>query len=244
MDKKPDPLKPEQPEIPGVPAAAAKSPPAAEPRREYAATDQPPQTSEQKTPAGRAHVRWIAIGAIVALVAGVALWHHILSSTAVSQGVDSTAPELSAGAAEARSQDKNLPIGPGIVGKIGDLSQPWSSKRFLFRGPMSPDPVPAMVVRLPSGDYWGFSLQEPFGTCELEYVTDLQKLAADYNFRGDHPMVGDPCTHTVYDLLRYSGGSPEGGLVRGEIVRGVGVRPPLAIEIRIEGDQVRAVRME
>ncbi len=51
---------------------------------------------------------------------------------------------------------------------------------------------PAMVVRLPGGAYWGFSMREPFGDCQLELVTDLKKLKTAYNFRADHPMVADP----------------------------------------------------
>ena len=58
-------------------------------------------------------------------------------------------------------------------------------------------------------------------------------------------MVGDPCNHTVYDLLRYGAGSgSDGGLVRGEIAQGNGIRPPLAIEIRVDGKQVVAARIE
>ncbi len=85
---------------------------------------------------------------------------------------------------------------------------------------------------------------EPFGTCQLEYVTNLNALRSEYNFRANHPMLGDPCTHTVYDLLQYDNGATDGGLVRGAIVHGVGVRPPMAIEIEVEGRHLRAVRME
>jgi hypothetical protein len=95
---------------------------------------------------------------------------------------------------------------------------------------------------LPSGEYWGFSLREPYGTCELEYVTDLQKLRTDYSFRATHPMVTDPCNKSVFDLAKY-GNSPS-GLVRGEIVQGVAVRPPIAIKIETNGKQVRAVHIE
>ncbi len=57
-------------------------------------------------------------------------------------------------------------------------------------------------------------------------------------------MVVDPCTHAVYDLMRYGGGAPDGGLVRGDIVQGAGVRPPLAIEVRTDGKDIIAVRSE
>jgi hypothetical protein len=76
----------------------------------------------------------------------------------------------------------------------------------------------------------------------LEYVTDLQKLDTEYHYRASHPMVGDPCNRTVFDLTRY--GNAPGGLVRGEIAQGAGVRPPVAIEIRKRGKEILAERME
>ena len=78
-------------------------------------------------------------------------------------------------------------------------------------------------------------MREPFGECQLQYITDLGQLAADYGFRAEHPMVVNPCTHAVYDLMRYGGGAPNGGLVRGDIVEGAGVRPPMAIEMSLLG---------
>jgi hypothetical protein len=56
-------------------------------------------------------------------------------------------------------------------------------------------------------------------------------------------MVVNSCSHTVYDLLRY-GGPSDGGLVRGEVVQGTAIRPPMAIEVRVAGKQLVAVRME
>jgi len=149
-----------------------------------------------------------------------------------------------ASVAPAPKPAKNLPMGPGIIASTKELAKPWASKRFLFSNAVSGGPVPAMVVHLPNGQYWGISMVEPFGTCELEYVTDPRVLASEYGFRTSHPMVGDPCTHTVYDLLQYDGGAPDGGLVRGAIVHGTGVRPPLAIEIEVSGKEIRAIRME
>lgn len=85
-------------------------------------------------------------------------------------------------------------------------------------------------------------MREPFGTCELEYVTDLRKLASDYRLHADHPMVGDPCNFAVYDLTRYGAGP--NGVVRGAMIKGQGVRPPLAIEIKVRGKEVIATQME
>jgi len=136
-----------------------------------------------------------------------------------------------------------LPVGPGPVGTTAELAKAWAGKRFLFRDPVTSEPVPAMIVHLPDGSYWAFSLREPFGTCDLAYVTELEQLRTDYNFPASHPMVVNTCNRTVYDLLRY-GGSSDGGLVRGEVVEGLGIRPPMAIEVRVEGQQLVAVRME
>ncbi len=105
-----------------------------------------------------------------------------------------------------------------------------------------------MVVRLPTGapgdsaSYWAFSLQAPFGRCELDYATDLAKLSSEYGYRASHPMVVDACNGTVYDPLTL--GNVGGAWVRGEIVQGSGIRPPLSIEVRVERGRVIATRME
>jgi hypothetical protein len=139
---------------------------------------------------------------------------------------------------------ENLLIAPGPVATTEEMAKTWSSKRFMFRDPVTNQPLPAIVVRLPRGEYWGFSLREPFGNCDLEYVTDLETLGTKYRFHADHPMVIDPCNQTVYDLLKYGPGISTDSLVRGEIVQGSGIRPPIAIEIRTQGNQVLAARME
>ena len=99
-----------------------------------------------------------------------------------------------------------------------------------------------MIVHLPGGTYWGFSLREPYGTCEMEWVTDLQKLETEYKYRAKHAMVADLCNHSVFDLTRY--GSGPNGLVRGEIKQGAAVRPPIAIEIETKGKHLLATRIE
>jgi hypothetical protein len=55
-------------------------------------------------------------------------------------------------------------------------------------------------------------------------------------------MIGDPCNRAVFDLLKY--GTGPAGVVRGEIVQGPALRPPVAIQIRTEGSEIVAVRME
>src|SRR5262245_34582433 len=92
---------------------------------------------------------------------------------------------------------------PGIA-TIEEMAKPWSSKEFFIRNGLSGEDVPAILVRLPGGSpsratgYWAFSMNAPFGNCRLEYVTDLARLRTEYGFAaGKHPMVGNPCNHTV-----------------------------------------------
>jgi hypothetical protein len=187
----------------------------------------------------------IAIGACLVaclLVAGMIIaWkvHQPAPSTdAAAAAVPSPAAEL----AEPPKPAANLPVAPGVVATEEELAKPWSSKRFTYRDPMLDTDVPAMVVRLPRGGYWAFSLIEPFGTCELEYVTNLQRLQSVYDFQSDHPLVGDPCNHAVFDLLQWGG--PPSAEVRGAPVKGMGVRPPLAIEIVQRGKEILATKIE
>jgi len=232
-EKKPDPFKPQQPTIPGVPAATKAAAEAA-------------QTTGTVKIAGRPAIPmppvWImmALAGALLLGIGVAWWSH-------GSSPKDSAPEPDIAAVPAKpvpptKPAEKLPIAPGVVATTDQLSNPWAAKRFIFHNQITSEQIQAMVVHLPSGEYWGFSLREPYGTCELEYVTDLQKLRTDYNFRATHPMVTDPCNKSVFDLAKY-GNSP-GGLVRGEIVQGVAVRPPIAIEIETNGKQVRAVHIE
>lgn len=186
----------------------------------------------------------VGVGIGVVLLAGIILLpgHHSPAQTNLDPSPDAAAPASTDTAKIAPSE--KLLLGPGPVATTAELAKPWSEKEFLFRGPFSAEPAPAMVVRLPGGALWGFSLREPFGECELKYVTDLNEIEADYSFHAVHPMVVNPCTHAVYDLMRYGAGSPDGGLVRGDIVQGAAVRPPLAIEIRTSGKDIIAVRSE
>ena len=237
--KKFDPFKPQQPMIPGVtpPKPAADAAPDAGP-----APDHAPAKDVSLSPWS-----WKRVGAAAAVVVvlACAFWYWRRSAPSAPQQAlpetsDTSAPLAPAG------QDasvKKLPIAPGPIARSDELAAVWSSKRFVFRNTLTSESVPAMVVHLP-GDYWAFSLREPYGNCELEYVTDLEKLASEYGFRANHPMVGNPCKHTVYDLTRYGGGATNGGLVRGEIVQGPGIRPPIAIEIRVEGKVITAERIE
>ena len=132
---------------------------------------------------------------------------------------------------------------------LQELAQPWSSKKFLFHKRSSGENIPAIVVRLPGGQsgrsasFWAFSLQAPFGRCELEYITDLARLAREYGYHARHPMVTDACNGAIYDPLRL-GTLPSGAWAHGEVVHGAGIRPPIAIEVRVQGEQVVALRIE
>jgi hypothetical protein len=138
---------------------------------------------------------------------------------------------------------------PGIA-SVQEMAQPWASKEFFYRNRLSGENVPAVLVRLPTGSpnqsrsYWAFSVNAPFGNCRLEYVADLEKLRSDYAFRGArHPMVGNPCSRTVFDPLKLMN-LPGGIWVRGAIVQGSDLRPPLGIEVEIRDRQILATRME
>jgi hypothetical protein len=135
------------------------------------------------------------------------------------------------------------------VATAQELAEPWSSKTFIFHRPETKEDISSIVIRLPDsapdqpGSYWAFSMQPLLGKCQLEYVTDLQRLSYDYRFQAKHPMVGDPCSRAVFDPLQMAD-LPRGNWARGAIVKGYAFRPPLGIEIRIQSDQLVATKME
>ncbi len=230
--KKLDPFRPSQPQIPGV------APTVLVPETAPASPADIPEAIPQ-----RKNSKWIIASVAAALVvgAGFAWWTHISSSRNSLR--DAAASAADSGEVTSAAQPAAaLANGPGEIASTEELSKPWSSKQFLYHNALTGVTVPAMVVRLPGGKYWGFSLREPYGKCDMELVTDLQKLQTDYSFRAAHPMVGDPCDRSVFDLTRYT--TAPGGLVRGEIEQGPAIRPPVAIEISTRGDKVLAERME
>ena len=115
------------------------------------------------------------------------------------------------------------------MANVRELAGPWSSKFFIFHRPKTRENISSIVVRLPDGapdqpgSYWAFSLQPLFGNCQLEYITDLQKLSSDYKYAAKHPMVGDPCSRAVFDPLQMAD-LPGGAWARGAIVRGYAFR--------------------
>jgi hypothetical protein len=239
VDQKIDPFKPVQPTIPGVepPSEKAKEAPA------VAQTAYPAPLST----AARGRLSGVAIAVVVlsSIVCAGTLYVRRMSRAAAS--APSPADEATTRQAQVEKPAAKtvaaVPVGPGPVATTDELSKAWSSKRFMFPDSVTSQLQPALVVRLPGGAFWGFSLREPFGTCELALVTDLKRLRTEYNFAADHPMVGNTCNQTVYDLLQYGAGAG-GGLVRGDLVHGSGIRPPVAIEIRVNGKELVAVRAE
>jgi hypothetical protein len=137
-----------------------------------------------------------------------------------------------------------------VIADTSALSKPWDSMDFFIRNSLTGENVPATIVRLPGGSptavagYWAFSRKAPYGNCQLEYIGDLNKLRTDYDYRhATHPLVGNPCSRTLYDPLK-TGSLPGNVFVRGAIVQGSDIRPPLGVEIRIQGRKILAIRTE
>ncbi len=136
------------------------------------------------------------------------------------------------------------------IATVAEMAKPWTAKNFSFANRLTDRDVPALLVRLPTGSatqpegYWAFGMSSPFSNCQLEYLQDMQKLKSDYDFQGaKHPMVGNPCSRTVFDPLKMAS-VPGNAWVRGAIAQGSDLRPPLSIEIKIVAKSIQAIRME
>jgi hypothetical protein len=240
-EKKFDPFKPQQPSIPGVLPRTERAKVEPSPSAAHAPEDSAAPAERKPQP----QIKLIAIASAGVLLMLIVLiyWGRSTSHKSFPVSADATASPQTAPVAAPRPQPSE-PMGPGVIATSGELAKPWAAKRFQYRSFVSGQLEPAIVVRLPRGGYWGFSLIEPFGNCQLEFVTDLDKLKADYGYRADHPMVVNPCNRSVYDLLRYGGGASNEDLVRGVVVSGNGIRPPMAIEIKTQGNNILAGRSE
>jgi len=136
------------------------------------------------------------------------------------------------------------------IATVDTMAKPWSSASFEYRNGLSGERVPSLLLRLPGGSaaqpsgYWAFALKAPYGNCQLELVSDLEKLKGDYGFSAArHPMIGNPCSRSVFDPTKMAN-LPGNVWVRGAMVQGSDLRPPLGIEVKIEGKDIFAVRME
>ena len=232
---KPDRLKPAMPAIPGVPAPEQVA--EAEKKKQQAV---PPLWTNRTVQIGAA-----AAFVFVSLLAIVLPQFLRKEPPPAPIVLDDPAPNGGSQSPGGATPESEQPLAPGPVSSPQELAKPWSFVKFKMRLATG-DQAPAMVVRLPGGTgaaaYWGFLTVAPYGRCEMELEQDLAKIAADYGYRAHHPMVVDSCTQSVYDPLSYGG--THGVWVRGQVVKGAGLRPPLAIEIVIEKGNVVATRSE
>jgi hypothetical protein len=220
------PYKPQQPRIPGVPDFGSQS------------------ARGGSGPAGSKGAAWAIIGVavLVSVIAAVAVDNLIFRKPTqeVSEVASSPAPSVSKPAPE--KPQEVVPIGPGPIATRKELAKEWSSKRFDFRDEAAGTTIQGLVVHLPGDNFWAFSIREPYGSCTLQYLTDLNEIQSEYNYTSSYPLVGDPCNQSLFDLTKYGGGPS--GMVRGQIVEGRAVRPPVAIELKVKGDEIIAVRPE
>jgi len=222
----PDRFKPEMPKIPGV-------------------SGERPRSLSRRNLMGRfaAAILFVLLGLL--LGARWALRPKQSGPAKPPPQIEVPAPEPDPNAALPRATESEP-----VIATVGELARLWSSKRFFYRNRLTGENVQALLVRLPTGSgrkatgYWAFSLSSPSGNCQLEYITDFRKLRIEYGYRAaDHPMVGNPCSRTVVDPLKLTN-VPGNVWVRGAIVQGSGLRPPLGIEVKVQGKKILAVRME
>jgi len=236
-----DAFRPQDPHIPGVTDNPRRAKDAAKLAKQA-------KRSQQKASAGPSILAspklWgtaiVVIAAVAGASYGVQWWnrdrelHDVENPHVVAGKTDLADPNTTSTA--------GLPFGPGPIATTDELADTWSSKRFVFRPPQTADDIPAIVIKLPKDVYVGVELREPFGTCELKYVTSLSELETEYRLQTDHPMVADPCSHAVFDLTQTAQGP--NGSVRGATVAGAAVRPPIAVQMQIKGKDVIAVKIE
>jgi hypothetical protein len=222
-----DPFHPDMPQIPGV-------------RDAHLRTSRSASNAKLFTQIGGI--------AVAALVIGVATLWWVKS--AQRRAAKSSVPETEIAEAPVPVPSPPAPIpaapateGPTVAATAEELSKPWASKQFTYVKPLTHEQLNAIVIRLPGGTLWAFALQEPYGRCELEYVTELPRLAKQYGYRASHPMVANPCNSTIYDPLKV-GAFGTGVWIRGEIVQGGGLRPPISINVRVSNHSVIADRIE
>ena len=190
--------------------------------------------------------RLVQIGGLTAaaiLIGLVFLWRTKIARHNGPESSASETTEILAPPSTETPFEAPAPNGPTVAATSTELAKPWSAKQFTFVKPLTHENVDAMLVRLPGGKLWAFAVREPYGRCDLEFVTDLGRLAKQYGYRASHPMVASPCSNAVYDPLKV--GTVGGSIfVRGEIVHGEGLRPPNSIDVNEKGGSISANRME
>jgi hypothetical protein len=237
VDSLKDPFKPPQPVIPGVPARASFDRRAASAGSAANSASVAPKGSEFSAPLWPVYL-FIATVVIFTVVLRVEVTaqrarSHVAAAAPIATPTASDHPvDPSAG----------IPTAPGPIASTQELNKPWAAKRFIFRNQLTGEMIPAEVVHLPGGGFWAISLKEPYGSCQLNYVTDTKELRDEYQVNAGHPMVVNPCNRSVFDLAEYA--SAPSGLVRGVVIAGAATRPPIAIEVKVEGSKVVATRSE
>jgi hypothetical protein len=190
------------------------------------------------------------VGGLVGVVLAIVVVGVVVSKTHKTAPAVDPLPQVDVPAPDLGNPPPQVPPPVRGIASVDSMSKPWSSLEFDYRDAFSGQHVPALLLRLPIGaanqpsGYWAISLKAPYGNCQLEYVSDLEKLKTDYGYRAaKHPMVGNPCSRTVFDPLKTS--NLAGNVwIRGGIVQGSDLRPPLGIEVKIEGKEIFTVRME
>lgn len=225
--KQPSSFQSSQPKIPGVPQRAAET-----------AGENPPDATDFREFLRSPYLLAGGGGAILLLVIALVWWAHAATRARVS--VSNVANNHVAAASQPEKPAEAPPVAPGPIATVAEMKPAWSTKAFVYRESKD-STVPGLLVHLPGDTYWAISLREPFGNCELEFAS-VEKLQSDYNLNAPYPMIGNPCTHTVYDLTRYGDGP--NGLVRGAAVAGAAIRPPLAIEVEVKAGKIVAKQEE
>jgi hypothetical protein len=224
----PDRFKPEMPRIPGVSAGA-------------------PNRAASKKP------NLAVLGALAAaLLVAAAAAHFAIRPRHADAPAAAETPQLQVPtpAPDPTASYPRATEAEPTVATVDEMTSPWSHKDFFFQDRLTGENLPALLLRLPSGSatqptgYWSFVMRTAYGTCNLEFISDLNRLHRDYGFRAaQHAMIGDPCSRTVFDPEKMTM-LPGNIWVRGAIVQGAGVRPPLGIELRIKDKKILAIRHE
>ena len=173
---------------------------------------------------------------------GFALWLSYRRPAGANPSASAeTVPDASASKAPKSGTESSA------IATLYDLAAPWSSKTFNFVDPNTHQSIPAIVIHLPGPpaepSMWALALTSPFSPCQLQYVTDLGALSQRFGVSVAHPMVVSDCDGVVYDPLKMAT-LPDGSWVRGDIVHGAAIRPPISIQVEIRGRDIIADRME
>ena len=137
-------FRPDMPQIPGVGAGARPS---------------------QSGITGIEQQRLLQIAVIAGvglLVAGMIFWNVRGKPQPAAPTTTADTPEQSA-PEPVQKMPVPAPAATNIAGTVEELSKPWASRKFTFLNPLTQENIPAMIIHLPSGQFWGFSLQAPFG---------------------------------------------------------------------------------